>query len=60
VPRTEAQEIKVAMTSWELEQTLAWCKGRKFTMAQEEDRILNRRFHDRLEKVNKPTLPGTD
>lgn len=60
MPKSEAQEIKMAVTRWELDLILGLLKKQKFTITDEEDRILTRRFYDRLEKITKPTLPGTD
>ena len=60
LPRSEAREIKVTLTRWELDLTLELLKKQKFNIDEEEDRILTRQYRDRLKKEIEPTLQGTD
>ena len=60
MPKSEAQEHKVSLTRWELDLTLELLSKQKFDIDHDEDRLLTRRYRDRLKKIIEPTLPGLE
>ena len=60
MPQTDAREFKTDLTRWELDLTIELLTKQKFDIDHDEERMLTKRYRDRLKKIIEPTLPGLD
>jgi len=57
VPGSEAQEYRDSLTWWELTTTIELLSKKKFTIDEDENRILTLRYRDRLKILAEPKSP---
>ena len=60
MPKSDAREFKTDLTRWELDLTIELLTKQKFDIDHDEERMLTKRYRDRLKKIIEPTLPGLD